>query len=232
MNVLSLFAGIGGLELGLERAGMTVVGQVEINPFCRKVLAKHWPDVPKHDDVRTALDWWQSQKRPQVDVIAGGFPCQNLSKANVHNRDGLKGEKSGLWSEYRAIVTALRPSWVIVENAPTWRDWVPEVRRDLEEAGYRSVALVVAAGSFGAPHRRPRGVVVANSDGDRESLLAIYEEVAQHTPLPRRDHRPVVPGVVGVGDGVPDRVDRLRALGNAVHVDVAEFVGRQVMAVA
>lgn len=69
MNVLSLFAGIGGLELGLERAGMTVVGQVEIDPFCRQVLAKHWPDVPKHDDVRTAVQWWESEPRPDVDLI-------------------------------------------------------------------------------------------------------------------------------------------------------------------
>jgi DNA (cytosine-5)-methyltransferase 1 len=72
MNVLSLFAGIqvGGLELGLERAGMTVVGQVEINAFCRRVLAKHWPNVERHDDVRTAVDWWQSADRPRVDVVA------------------------------------------------------------------------------------------------------------------------------------------------------------------
>src|SRR3954465_4766718 len=83
MKVLSLFAGIGGLELGLERAGMTPVGQVEIDPFCRRVLAKHWPEVPRHDDVRTAAEWWQSQQRPRVDVVAGGFPCQPASSAGL-----------------------------------------------------------------------------------------------------------------------------------------------------
>ena len=69
MNVLSLFSGIGGLELGLERAGMTVVGQVEIDPFCRRVLERHWPDVPRHDDVRTAVEWWLGGTRPAVDVV-------------------------------------------------------------------------------------------------------------------------------------------------------------------
>ncbi len=75
LNVLSLFAGIGGLDLGLERAGMRVVGQVEIDPFCRSVLARHWPEVPCHDDVRTAASWWRSRRRPAVHVVAGGFPC-------------------------------------------------------------------------------------------------------------------------------------------------------------
>ena len=83
MNVLSLFSGIGGLELGLERAGMTVVGQVEIDPFCRQVLAKHWPEVPRHDDVRNAVQWWQSAPRPFVDLIAGGFFCQLFSQAGL-----------------------------------------------------------------------------------------------------------------------------------------------------
>jgi DNA (cytosine-5)-methyltransferase 1 len=81
MNVLSLFAGIGGIELGLERAGMTTVGQVEINPYCRRVLARHWPEVPRHEDVRTAVEWWQSTERPPVDVVCGGFPCQPFSHA-------------------------------------------------------------------------------------------------------------------------------------------------------
>jgi hypothetical protein len=78
LNVLSLFTGIGGLDLGLERAGMRVVGQVEIDPYCQQVLAKHWPEVPQHDDVRTAPAWWRSgAARPAVHVVAGGFPCSS-----------------------------------------------------------------------------------------------------------------------------------------------------------
>lgn len=95
LNVLSLFAGIGGLELGLERAGMNVVGQVEIDPYCVRVLAKHWPDVPRHDDVRTAAEWWLSQERPEVDVICGGFPCQPFSTAGL--RGGLADEHGPTW---------------------------------------------------------------------------------------------------------------------------------------
>jgi DNA (cytosine-5)-methyltransferase 1 len=94
VNVLSLFAGIGGLDLGLERAGMTVVGQVEIDPWCRAVLAKHWPEVPRHDDVRTCVDWWLGEPRPAVDVICGGFPCQPVS---VAGRRRAQDDERWLW---------------------------------------------------------------------------------------------------------------------------------------
>ena len=99
VNVLSLFSGIGGLDLGLERAGMTVVGQVEIDPWCRKVLAKHWPEVPRHDDVRTAAGWWGGRRAP--DLVCGGFPCQPVSYAGL----GLaQSDPRWLWplmAEYR-----------------------------------------------------------------------------------------------------------------------------------
>jgi DNA (cytosine-5)-methyltransferase 1 len=100
VNLLSLFSGVGGLELGLERAGMTVVGQVEIDPFCRQVLAKHWPEVPRHDDVRTAEVAVEAlvavRPRPTVDVVCGGFPCQDIS--NAGQAIGITGARSGLWS--------------------------------------------------------------------------------------------------------------------------------------
>ncbi|AIM51016.1 DNA methyltransferase [Mycobacterium phage Ochi17] len=114
MNVLSLFSGIGGLELGLERAGMTVVGQVEINPYCRQILAKHWPDVPRHDDVRTTVEWWESEERPRVDLICGGFPCQDISNAGA--RKGITGPKSSLWGGMLHTVRNIRPRYVLIEN--------------------------------------------------------------------------------------------------------------------
>src|SRR5687767_562507 len=110
MTFGSLFAGIGGFDLGFERAGMRCEWQVEIDPYCRRVLAKHWPDVRRWDDVRTFPpdgDWG-------VDVICGGFPCQDISAAG--KQAGIEGERSGLWGEYERIIRVLRPRIVVVEN--------------------------------------------------------------------------------------------------------------------
>lgn len=94
INILSLFSGIGGLELGLEQAGMNTVGQVEINPWCRTVLEKHWPTIPRHDDVQTAITWWESEQRPDVDLICGGFPCQDISNAGKQAGDHRRTVRS------------------------------------------------------------------------------------------------------------------------------------------
>lgn len=236
MNVLSLFSGIGGLELGLERAGMTVVGQVEIDSFCRQVLAKHWPEVPRHDDVRTAAQWWADQPRPPVDLVCGGFPCQDISSAHTNGaRGALAGARSGLWAEYRRIVACLTPRWVLVENVAAWARWVPSVREQLHRLGYASVPVQVSAGSFGAPHKRPRVLVVAHADSEGEPLRAIHEEVARLRPLPRGGGghwRQPFTGAVRVDDGLPGGLDgrRRRALGNAVVPQVGEHVGRLIVA--
>ena len=232
MNVLSLFSGIGGLDLGLERAGMTVVGQVEIDPWCRKVLAKHWPEVPRHDDVRTAAGWWGGTARPTVDLVAGGFPCQDISNAHTNGiRTALAGTKSGLWQWFAAIVYAFRPRWVVAENVDAWRRWMPDVRADLAGLGYASVPLEVSAGSRGAPHERPRVFVVANAYGEGESLRAIHAQVAGLRPVSRArgDWRQPFTGPVRVDDGLPSRMDRLRGLGNAVVPQVAEHIGRLIL---
>lgn len=235
MNVLELFAGIGGIGLGLERAGMTVIGQVELDPFCRAVLAKHWPEVPRHDDVRTAVAWWRggADTRPTVDLIAGGFPCQDISDAHTNGqRLALAGDRSGLWYPFRDIIADLEPRWVIVENVAAWRRWVPAVRTDLAGLGYASLPLEVPAGTFGAPHRRPRVFMVANTDGHGEPLRAIHAEASRVRPIPRdRGHwRHTFTGPVRVDDGLPNRVDRVESLGNAVVPQVAEHVGRLILA--
>lgn len=164
MNVLSLFAGIGGLELGLERAGMTVVGQVEINEWCRRVLAKHWPDVPRYEDVRTAAEWWLSEERPPVDVISGGFPCQPVSLAG--RRRGQDDER-WLWPAMADTIRVLRPRYAVMENVPGLLvRGMGDVLGDLAAIGYDAEWRIVSAASIGAPHLRRRVFIVAYPNSD------------------------------------------------------------------
>lgn len=176
MRIGSLFSGIGGLELGLERAGLgSVAWQVEREPYCRHILAKHWPDALRFDDVRTV----GAHNLPRVDVLCGGFPCQDLSAANKSGR-GLDGDRSGLWFEMRRIIHELRPSWVVVENvAHTWRRYVPVVRRAFWELGYASLPLRVRACDVGARHERARILLVAGPAAD-VARLGLRARSAEH----------------------------------------------------
>lgn|SRR5579862_6955983 len=110
LTVGSLFAGIGGFDLGLERAGMRVIWQSEIDPYASAVLKKHWPHVPNHGDIR----FIHAGNAERPDVLCGGFLCQDIS--NAGKRAGIDGEQSGLWSEYARVIGELRPRYVIVEN--------------------------------------------------------------------------------------------------------------------
>ena len=156
MTLGSLFAGIGGIDLGFERAGFKTVWQVEINPYCRKVLERHFPDAERFEDVRTV---GRHNLKP-VDVIAGGFPCQDIS--NAGKRAGIDGERSGLWSEYARIIGELRPRFVLVENvAALLGRGMGRVLGDLAEIGYDAEWEVVSAADVGAPHLRERVWLVA-----------------------------------------------------------------------
>ncbi len=226
LRIGSLFSGIGGLELGLERAGLGhVVWQVESDPDRRDVLKKHWPDVLRFADV-TKFDGLGA------DVLCGGFPCQGISSANVSTRAGLLNPDSGLWFEYERIVGNIRPSWVIVENSPEWRYWMPIVRAGLARLGYASMPLVLSAGYLGAPHSRPRGFVVANSDGHGESVRAFHAEASRllATPGVVRDWGEAPPGGFRMDDGVPGGARELAAYGNACVPQVAEVIGRAIVA--
>lgn len=241
MNYLSLFSGIGGLDLGLDRAGWTCVGQVEIDPFCRAVLAEHWPEVPRHDDVRTAPDWWRSEPRPAVHAVTGGPPCQPFSSAG--RRRGVADERWG-WPWMERVVRAVRPRVVIVENVPALLDdrvafgWL---LGDLAELGFDAEWGVLSACSLGAPHTRERLFIVAHANGrDGSSRLGAG---LQALSLPAGHVRPgpwsdPVDGLVAaargsrrVADGVPDPLEpaAVRALGNAVVPQVAELVGRMAL---
>jgi DNA (cytosine-5)-methyltransferase 1 len=164
MTCGDLFAGIGGMSLGLERAGFTVRWQVEREPFCENILARHWPDVVRRRDVRFA----GAGNLEPVDLIAGGFPCQDISAAG--RGVGLTGHRSGLWREFARIVRELRPRWVLVENVPALRRrGADTVLGDLEAASYACWPLVVGARHVGAPHRRDRVWIVGRL-GDAPQL--------------------------------------------------------------
>ena len=236
MNVLSLFSGIGGLDLGLERAGMTVVGQVEIDPWCRKVLAKHWPEVPRHDDVRTAAGWWGDRAAP--DLVCGGFPCQPASTAGKR-----RGPTDGrwLWPAMAGVIRHLRPRYVLVENVLGLSTaGLGDVLGDLAALGFDADWGVLSACAVGAPHPRARLFIVAHADDGQPDQPQSETWAADERPVPWR--RPVgpgrshwwasEPGVARVADGVAGRVDRTRALGNAVVPQVAEHIGRMVMEAA
>ena len=234
MNVLSLCAGIGGLDLGLERVGMTVVGQVEINEFCQRVLAKHWPGVPRHDDVRTTIRWWRSQPRPRVDALAVGFPCQPVSNAGRKMADQ---DERWIWPDVADVIYAIRPTWVIAENVPgLLRRGLTTVLADLRHAGYRARTGVVSACAMGAPHTRDRLFILAHTVGegrcpwrdDRGSDGAPDAELPHGDLDQRSAWWASEPRVDRVAYGLPDGVDRRRSLGNAVVPAVGEHIGRLV----
>lgn len=225
MNVLDLFAGIGGFSLGLERAGMTIVGQVEIDPWCRAVLAKHWPDVPRFADVREfdGID---------ADLICGGPPCQRTSVAAA-----IQGVRTGatLWPIMRDICARVRPRWIVVEQPAGNARWETAVAGDLARIGYDHARLERSAGARGAPHNRRRVFFVANAVCERCDEVARFrgspeiETVAWPTP-PRGTWRQAGAGNRRMDDGVSDWAYRLRALGNAVVPQVVEEIGRAIMA--
>jgi DNA (cytosine-5)-methyltransferase 1 len=166
MVVLDLFSGIGGFSLGLERAGMRTAAFCEINSHARLVLRQHWPDVPIFEDVMalTAADMPE-----KIDVICGGFPCQDISLAG--KGAGLAGNRSGLWSEFHRLISEIRPSWVIVENVSALRSrGLDVVLGGLAALGYDAEWHCIPASAVGAPHRRDRVWIVAhvaNASGGR-----------------------------------------------------------------
>lgn len=177
LTVLSLFSGIGGFDLGLQRAGMNIVGQVEIDPFCRRVLAKHWPEVPRHDDVQTAVGWWEGAPRPGIDVIAGGFPCQDISQAG--RRAGITGAKSGLWAAMGGVIRGLRPRYVLLENVSALLvRGAGTVLGDLAEIGYDARWDCVPASAVGAPHRRDRWWCIATDTDSPARRLQAWDALA------------------------------------------------------
>jgi len=160
VRVLDTFSGIGGFSLGLERAGFETVAFCEIEEFPRKVLKKHWPDVPIYEDVRTLTnERLKADGITGIEVVTGGFPCQDLSVAG--NQKGIEAERSGLWSELARIIGDIRPRYAIVENVTALINgdngrWFGRVLGDLAEIGYDCEWHCIPASELGAHHHRDR----------------------------------------------------------------------------
>jgi DNA (cytosine-5)-methyltransferase 1 len=226
MRIGSLFAGIGGLELGLERSipGAHTVWQVEQNPYAQRVLAKHWPEARRYDDVKEV----GSHNLAPVELLAGGFPCQDISTAG--KQAGIDGERSGLWSEFARLIGELQPQFVVVENvAALLAGGMGRVLGDLAACGYDAIWDCIPAAAVGAHHQRDRIFIVAYANGTRffKQWWPVAVQAEQSTSQCRSRWEPE-PSVGRVANGVPHRVDRLRGLGNAVVPQVAEVVGRVV----
>ena len=227
MTVGSLFSGIGGLDLGLERAGHRVLWQVESNAFCRRVLARHWPHVPCYTDVTTVT----GHDLAPVDLLCGGFPCQPVSQAGP--RKGTDDTK-WLWPDFARLLRVLRPRYALLENVPglltangggAFRD----ILTDLAECGYSATWQDLPAASVGAPHLRYRIFLVAYPDDESQSGCSIYADAGESLSEFARCHQwdKRTPDMDRMADGIPHRMDRLRALGNAVVPQVAEWIGRR-----
>jgi len=195
MKVVSFFSGIGGFDLGLEKAGMEIVFQSEINQFCQKILKAHWPDVKLNTDINKL----KPAEIPVADLWCGGFPCQDLSLANQGKRKGLKGERSGLFYKFSELVRDRLPRWLILENVPgllnsdEGRDFAI-LLSTLDELGYGISWRVLDAKYFGTPQRRRR-VYIVGSFGNLNSSKVLFEsEATQIAPRAGLGKRDIVAG--------------------------------------
>lgn len=220
----SLFSGIGGFDLGFERAGFKTVWQVEIDPFCRKVLEKHFPHAVRYEDIR------RLGRLKKVDVISGGFPCQDVSHAG--RRIGIDGERSGLWREMRRVIREHRPRMAVVENVTGLLDrGIQRVLGEMAEDGFDAEWAVLPACAFGAPHSRERVFIVAYPEGERPRQLWWFK-CAESSEATRHLHwAESEPPGERVVNGIPYGLERLTALGNSVSPIVAEWIAHRIKAV-
>ena len=253
LTVGSLFSGIGGLDLGLERAGMKVIWNCEIDPYACRVLKKHWPEIPNLGNIKE-INW---NDVPRPDVLCGGYPCQPLSYSGSR-----KGEEDPrhLFPWVAEAIRQLRPRYAVMENVSGHLSLgFGTVQGLLAEIGYDCRWDCVPAAAVGAPHLRDRVFIVAtrndavDSDCESESDFTKFVETttsvpnstrqrgksgseseiwfAEKWPAPRRcSEWETEPDVGRVAHGIPQRMDRLRGLGNAVVPQVAEVIGRLVVA--
>lgn len=211
MRYLSTFSGIGGIDLGFDRAGMTCVGQVEIDPKARSVLDRHWPNVPKHDDITTAKEWASDIGLVgRVDVVCGGAPCQDLSVAG--KQAGFAGQRSRLVLDMVALAAHVEADWIVYENVPglltsnQGRD-LGVLILALADAGFPYVEWrTLDSRYFGVPQRRRRVFLVASTADPRRAPVLVEREGSAGDSGPRDAAGQVVTSALtrGLGSGGPN----------------------------
>ena len=239
-KVLDLFSGIGGFSLGLERAGMETIAFCEFDEHARKVLNKHWPNVPIHKDVRV-LDG--NQYRGAVNVVCGGFPCQDLSVAG--EKKGFEGYRSSLYREMLRIISECLPRYAIFENVTgllTGQNgqWFAKFLCDLAEVGYDAEWHCISASYIGAPHERDRIWIIAypRSEGLQRSIFEGFSlRIEQGTKSAKFGNRdvhcsdtwPELSSYLRVGDGLSRWSHEITRLGNAVIPQIPELIGKAII---
>ena len=206
MTFVSLFAGVGGFDLGLERAGMDCIGQVEIDSKCQQILQERWPDVPLHDDVTTAKEWANEHELVgRTDVVCGGFPCQDVSVAG--KRAGLAGERTGLFWDALAFATHVQAKWIILENVPglltsnQGRDF-GTILLALGEAGYVHLEWrVLDSQFFGVPQRRRRVFLIGSTAVPGRRPILTESEGSIGDPAQVQQAGQDIAGTLGGGSG-------------------------------
>lgn len=229
--VLDLFSGIGGFSLGLERAGMRTAAFCEIDPFCRSILARHWPGKPIYEDIKQlTARRLHHDNIASIDLICGGYPCQPFSVAGFQRGES---DPRHLWPQMHRLIREVRPRWVVCENvAGHIQLGLDAVLADLEVAGYAATPFVIPACAVGAPHRRDRVWIVAHAPGIRlpRSMGPHGRQPASQLPAQEVRWELPSPFTCGSDDGIPFFLDRLRALGNAVVPQIPELIGRAILA--
>lgn len=231
LKVLDLFSGIGGFSLGLERTGgFETVAFCEIEEYPRRVLAKHWPEVPCYHDVRELTADILERDGIAVDVITAGFPCQDISIAG--RGSGVDGERSGLWLEVVRLVRDIQPQYVLMENSPSiCTRGGSGIAAAFADVFYDVQWLPLPAIALGASHIRARQYIVAYPSGERHRTPADEIRAGWHGFVDGgwwADE----PRVARVAYGVPSGVDRRKALGNAVVPQIPEMIGRAILEAA
>lgn len=246
LRVLSLFAGIGGFDLGLQRTGgFETVAFCEIDPFCQRVLAKHWPEVPCYHDVRelTAERLWADEIRP--NAIAAGFPCQDASVGQTQwgERTGIHGERTGLFYDAVRLAGELGVELILLENVPgLLTAGFGHVLGALADSGFDAEWRCLSAAAVGLPHRRNRLWIVGHAGGSRLSGHHAGQSVLESAEAALAKHGHAASGAWGALDGTLNGIRgsdglsvamerrRVKALGNSIVPQIPEAIGRAILA--